>query len=105
MDDLLGLFTTLILSRGRVCRCVLMCAHMWCRRYSPTYKSPGGAFLQGLPMAFFLEILIVPGKEKISLWTDVVSKSSPCDSDVVICHGHHRFKTYPKVGGHSVPYL
>lgn len=85
-----------------VCSCALTCG---CRRYSPTYKSPGGAFLQGLPMASFLEILIVPGKEKISLWTDAVSKSSPCDSDVVICHGHHRFKTYPKVGGHSVPYL
>lgn len=63
-----------------------------------------GELLQALTMASFLEILIVPGKEKISLWTDVVSKSSPCDSDAVIRRGHHRFKTYPKVGGHSVPY-
>lgn len=85
-----------------------VCAHACCHvgvGGTPLPIKALGELLQGLPMASFLEILIVPGEEKISLWADVVSKSSPCDSDAVIRHGHHRFETYPKVGGHSVPYL
>lgn len=85
-----------------------VCAHARCHvgvGDTPLPIEAVGELLQGLPISSFLEILIVPGEEKISQWADVVSKSSPCYSDAVISHGHHRFETYPKVGGHSVPYF
>ena len=85
-----------------------VCAHARCHvgvGDTPLRIEAMGELLQGLPISSFLEILIVPGEEKISLWADVVSKSSPCDSDAVISHGHHRFETYPKAGGSFCPIL
>lgn len=85
-----------------------VCAHARCHvgvGDTPLPIEAVGELLQGLPTSSFLEILIVPGEEKISLWADVVSKSSPCDSDAVISHGHHRSETYPKAGGSFCPIL
>ena len=85
-----------------------VCAHARCHvgvGDTPLRIEAMGELLQGLPISSFLEILLVPGEEKISLWADVVSKSSPCDSDAVISHGHHRFETYPKAGGSFCPIL
>ena len=85
-----------------------VCAHAHCHvgvGDTPLRIEAMGELLQGLPISSFLEILLVPGEEKISLWADVVSKSSPCDSDAVISHGHHRFETYPKAGGSFCPIL
>ena len=109
MDDLLGFLRTSILSRGSVCVCVCV------RTCASSHVGAGGAsaplnalgeLLQGLSTVPFLEILILPGEEKICLWTDVVSKSSPHDSCMIILHsplGITDLRHIPSFGGHSVP--